>query len=96
MLEKGFINEVKTLYRRGDLNDKSPSIRAVGYRQVWAYLKGEDDFESMKEKAIIATRQLAKRQFTWLRKETDATHLETGDLNLLTKSLAIIKAIKSN
>jgi tRNA dimethylallyltransferase len=96
MLEKGFINEVKTLYRRGDLNDKSPSIRAVGYRQVWDYLKGEDNFESMKEKAIIATRQLAKRQFTWLRKETDATHLETGDLKLLTKSLAIIKAIKSN
>ena len=90
MLEQGFINEVETLYRRGDLTEKMPSIRAVGYRQVWAYLQGEDDLETMTEKAIIATRQLAKRQFTWLRRETDAISFQTGQADLLEKVLAEI------
>ena len=90
MLEQGFINEVEALYQRGDLTEKTPAIRAVGYRQVWAYLKGEDDLESMTEKGIIATRQLAKRQFTWLRRETDAMSFETGDTDLLQKVLAAV------
>ncbi len=90
MLEQGFINEVEALYQRGDLTEKTPAIRAVGYRQVWAYLKGEDDLESMTEKGIIATRQLAKRQFTWLRRETDAIGFETGDTDLLQKVLAVV------
>ncbi len=90
MLEQGFINEVEALYQRGDLTEKTPAIRAVGYRQVWAYLKGEDDLESMTEKGIIATRQLAKRQFTWLRRETDAIGFETGDVDLLQKVLAVV------
>jgi tRNA dimethylallyltransferase len=90
MLAQGFINEVETLYRRGDLSEKLPSIRAVGYRQVWAYLRGEDDLESMTEKAIIATRQLAKRQFTWLRRETDAISFQTGQADLLEKVLAVV------
>jgi tRNA dimethylallyltransferase len=88
MLEQGFIDEVKALYKRGDLSEKMPSIRAVGYRQVWAYLQGEDDIETMTEKAIIATRQLAKRQFTWLRRETDAIGFQTGEADLLVKILA--------
>jgi tRNA dimethylallyltransferase len=83
MLEQGFINEVEKLYQRGDLNEKMPSIRAVGYRQAWAYLQGADDLANMTEKAIIATRQLAKRQFTWLRKETDALTFETGHVGLV-------------
>ena len=90
MLEQGFINEVEALYQRGDLTEKTPAIRAVGYRQVWAYLNGEDDLESMTEKGIIATRQLAKRQFTWLRRETDAIGFETGDVDLLQKVLAAV------
>ncbi|MEI6336602.1 MAG: tRNA (adenosine(37)-N6)-dimethylallyltransferase MiaA [Methylococcaceae bacterium] len=93
MLEQGFINEVEALYQRGDLTEKTPAIRAVGYRQVWAYLKGEDDLESMTEKGIIATRQLAKRQFTWLRRETDAISFETGDTDLLQKVLAAVGSI---
>ena len=90
MLEQGFIDEVQTLYRRGDLTEKMPAIRAVGYRQVWAYLQGEDDLETMTEKAIIATRQLAKRQFTWLRRVTDAISLQTGQADLLAQALAQI------
>ncbi|MCX7106448.1 MAG: tRNA (adenosine(37)-N6)-dimethylallyltransferase MiaA [Methylococcales bacterium] len=91
MLEQGFINEVEKLYHRGNLNEKMSSIRAVGYRQAWAYLQGADDFEAMTEKAIIATRQLAKRQFTWLRKETDATLFQSGQTNLFDATLAFTK-----
>lgn len=72
MLEAGLVDEVERLHRRGDLNESLPSIRAVGYRQVWAYLSGEHDWDAMVEKGIAATRQLAKRQFTWLRRERDA------------------------
>ena len=90
MLEQGFIDEVAALYQRGDLTEKMPSIRAVGYRQAWSYLQGEDDLETMTEKAIVATRQLAKRQFTWLRRETDAANFQTGQKGLLAKVLAEI------
>ncbi len=71
MLELGFIDEVRALYERGDLDPGMPSMRAVGYRQAWDYLDGRLDREQMRERAIIATRQLAKRQMTWLRSETD-------------------------
>lgn len=67
MLELGLIDEVERLYHRGDLTSDLPSIRSVGYRQVWAYLEGKMEYDSMREKAVIATRQLAKRQLTWLR-----------------------------
>ena len=91
MLQQGLINEVDALYQRGDLSEKMPAIRAVGYRQVWSYLQGDDDYATMVEKGIIATRQLAKRQFTWLRKEIDAHHFETGQTDLLEKVLMQIK-----
>ncbi len=68
MLAQGFLEEVDTLYKRGDLNPSMPSIRCVGYRQAWDYLAGLCDKKTMREKAIIATRQLCKRQFTWLRR----------------------------
>jgi len=90
MLEQGFIDEVAALYRRGDLTEKMPSIRAVGYRQAWSYLEGEYDLETMIEKAIVATRQLAKRQFTWLRKEVDATSFQAGQAYLLSKVLRTV------
>jgi tRNA dimethylallyltransferase len=91
MLRNGLIEEVDALYRRGDLNEKMPSIRAVGYRQVWAYLAGDCDYDTMTEKGIIATRQLAKRQFTWLRRETDARRYPTGQSGLLQQALADIQ-----
>ncbi|MGZ8225854.1 MAG: tRNA (adenosine(37)-N6)-dimethylallyltransferase MiaA [Methylococcaceae bacterium] len=94
MLKAGFIEEVEALYSRGDLDEKMPSIRAVGYRQAWSYLRGEIDRETMTEKAIIATRQLAKRQYTWLRRETDAVNLETGQDDLLDKMLTEIKSFR--
>lgn len=91
MLAQGLIDEVEALYKRGDLTEKMPSIRAVGYRQVWAYLQGEDDLETMTEKAIAATRQLAKRQFTWLRRETGALRFLTEQANLLQTVVAAIE-----
>jgi len=69
MLEQGFIDEVVGLRNRGNLNLSMPSMRCVGYRQVWQYLDGDFDQKEMTEKAIAATRQLAKRQITWLRKQ---------------------------
>ena len=69
MLEQGFIEEVVGLRSRGDLNLSMPSMRCVGYRQLWQYLDGDFDRAQMSEKAIAATRQLAKRQITWLRKQ---------------------------
>ncbi len=67
MLDRGFLEEVERLVGRGDLCAALPSIKAVGYRQAWAHIHGEIDHVTMREKAIIATRQLAKRQYTWLR-----------------------------
>ena len=67
MLKDGLIDEVQALRDRGDLSHQLPSIKSVGYRQVWQYLEGEIDYDAMVEKSIIATRQLAKRQLTWLR-----------------------------
>jgi tRNA dimethylallyltransferase len=93
MLAQGFLAEVEKLYLRGDLDDKLPAIRAVGYREAWAYFHGEYDLETMTEKAIIATRQLAKRQFTWLRRETDAHSLITGEANLLSQVLSKVKMV---
>ena len=83
MLDQGLLEEVDKLYQRGDLSEQMPSIRAVGYRQVWSYLQGEYDKQTMIERAIVATRQLAKRQFTWLRRETDANWFATGSDRLL-------------
>lgn len=79
MLEQGFENEVSTLYLRKDLHPNMPSIRCVGYRQMWDYLAGEIDHDEMVFRGIAATRQLAKRQLTWLRSWPDVTWLTTGD-----------------
>jgi len=69
MLEQGFIDEVKNLRARGDLDLSLPSMRCVGYRQLWQFLAGELSHQEMIDKGIAATRQLAKRQITWLRKQ---------------------------
>ncbi len=73
MLEFGFIKEVEQLRQRGDLDPSLPSMRCVGYRQIWQYLDGEVSREQMIDKAVAATRQLAKRQITWLRKQSSGT-----------------------
>ena len=78
MLEQGFLQEVEALRARGDLHIDLPSMRAVGYRQAWLYLEGEYDADTLREKAIVATRQLAKRQLTWLRGWPDLQWIYTG------------------
>ena len=78
MLESGFEQEVRKLYLRGDLHLDLPSMRCVGYRQMWEYLQGTMDYEEMRFRGIVATRQLAKRQMTWLRGWQNVTWLETG------------------
>lgn len=71
MIESGFLQEVKGLFQREDLHEDMTSIRSVGYRQAWLFLDGEYDYETFIDKGLVATRQLAKRQLTWLRKEPD-------------------------
>jgi tRNA dimethylallyltransferase len=87
MLDSGLIEEVENLYRRGDLSLSLPSMRMVGYRQVWRYLDGQTNYEEMQEHAIIATRQLAKRQITWCRSETDANWFDPQESGILSKIL---------
>ncbi|SDF23014.1 tRNA (adenosine(37)-N6)-dimethylallyltransferase MiaA [Dyella sp. 333MFSha] len=72
MIAGGFLDEVKRLRARGDLHAELPAIRAVGYRQAWEYLDGQGDATNFRDRGIYATRQLAKRQITWLRGELDA------------------------
>ena len=69
MLAEGFLDEVRALRARGDLHADLPAIRAVGYRQAWEYLDGQTDAATFRDRAIFATRQLAKRQITWLRSD---------------------------
>ncbi|ODN66706.1 tRNA dimethylallyltransferase [Methylophaga muralis] len=79
MMQAGFIEEVKKLQKRGDLHAALPSIRAVGYRQAWSFLNGEYDENTFIERAIIATRQMAKRQLTWLRAQKDGVWFDSGN-----------------
>ena len=71
MMKNGFVDEVQGLRERRNLSGESASMRAVGYRQIWSYLDGEYGLEEARRKALYATRQLAKRQMTWLRAESD-------------------------
>ncbi len=104
MLGQGLVDEVNALFLRGDLHEDLPAIRAVGYRQVWAYLSGKMDYTEMVDRAIIATRQFAKRQFTWLRKEESSIHFSSEEPDLLKNVLnrmdgllaAVGKSEKSN
>jgi tRNA dimethylallyltransferase len=77
MLEAGFVEEVRGLYERGDLSPEHPSMRAVGYRQLWRYLTGQCALKEAENQAIAATRQLAKRQLTWLRRRAAARWLDS-------------------
>ena len=91
MLQNGLIDEVEALRKRGDLHQDMPALRAVGYRQVWEYLSGSLTYTEMVERGIIATRQLAKRQFTWLRSEPDLMLLDSLDRRLRETALKFIE-----
>lgn len=99
MLAQGFEAEVRQLYERGDLYPELPSIRAVGYRQMWQYFDGVIDYAEMRQQGIAASRQLAKRQLTWLRKWAGLHQVlvdyrgETNNIlgDISTKCLKIIK-----
>ena len=81
MLANGFVDEVRALKARGDLHLELPAIRSVGYRQVWEYLDGLYDAKEMRYRGIVATRQLAKRQHTWLRSlNEDVNQVYTEDV----------------
>ncbi|MDO6488502.1 tRNA (adenosine(37)-N6)-dimethylallyltransferase MiaA [Colwellia sp. 6_MG-2023] len=90
MIEQGFEKEVIELKKRNDLHENLPSIRCVGYRQMWQYLNGEYDHEEMIFKGVCATRQLAKRQLTWLRSWPELQWLTTDDEMNLSKVLAAV------
>jgi tRNA dimethylallyltransferase len=83
MLAEGLLEEVSKLFERGDLYAELPAMRAVGYRQVWRYLSGQLPYEAMIEQAIVATRQYAKRQLTWLRGESGLQSFVAEDSHVL-------------
>ena len=91
MLSEGLIEEVRVLYERGDLNLSMSSMKSVGYRQVWQYLAGEFTHGEMIEKSIVATRQLAKRQLTWLRGWPALRPLGEPDKNSIDVVLKILE-----
>ncbi|MEC8082392.1 MAG: tRNA (adenosine(37)-N6)-dimethylallyltransferase MiaA [Pseudomonadota bacterium] len=92
MMEQGFLAEVEALYQRGDLTIEMPSIRCVGYRQLWQYLEGEDSLEDAIFKGIVATRQLAKRQHTWLRGWDNLVIFDSLQKDLLGQTLKYLQS----
>lgn len=92
MLELGLLTEVQALHARGDLHPALPSIRCVGYRQLWAMLEGKLDLKQAKEQAISATRQLAKRQITWLRSQPERHIIDACSPSAIDQ---VVKAISS-
>ena len=94
MLEAGLVAEVERLYKRGDLRAQLPAMRAVGYRQVWQYLAGELDHAEMRRRAVVATRQYAKRQMTWLRSEPGLIPLDADAPGLRDRVCALLEEHK--
>jgi tRNA dimethylallyltransferase len=91
MLAHGFIDEVKRLRARGDLDLSMPSMRCVGYRQAWEYLDGAYGYDEMRDKGVFATRQLCKRQLTWLRAMPERVVIDCCDLDATEKAVAAIE-----
>ena len=83
MLARGLVEEVESLRRRYRLHPELPSMRCVGYRQVWDYIEGDGDRQTLRDKGIFATRQLAKRQLTWLRSFRDVAEFDCLDARLV-------------
>ncbi len=92
MLANGFLDEVRRLMARGDLDPDLPSMRSVGYRQAWRHLRGETTFAQFRAEAIAATRQLAKRQITWLRSMHDAARIDPFSACALNELKRVIEA----
>ena len=90
MLRSGLVDEVRALRAKYQLTADKPSMRAVGYRQVWSYLEGEIGEDVMRERALAATRQLAKRQITWLRSFPGLLRLDTGSLERAAVALELL------
>ena len=93
MVEQGFVEEVESLRRRPDLHAELPSMRAVGYRQVWCHLDGDYSAQEMVERGVIATRQLAKRQLTWLRGWEGVHWLESSACDNLPRALKYLESL---
>ncbi|MCP1314523.1 MULTISPECIES: tRNA (adenosine(37)-N6)-dimethylallyltransferase MiaA [unclassified Halomonas] len=91
MVSQGLIDEVAALRKRGDLDRSLPSMKSVGYRQAWEHLDGEYDRAAMIERGIIATRQLAKRQLTWLRSWAGLAWVDASQPELADKVLKIVR-----
>lgn len=92
MMDQGFLAEVEGLYRRGDLSIEMPSMRCVGYRQLWQYLNGDDLLDDAIFKGIVASRQLAKRQLTWLRGWEDLMIFDSLSKDLVPDALNYIES----
>lgn len=94
MMQQGFVDEVKALMARGDLSKDLPSMRAVGYRQVWEYLEGEVDVEQMSARCVFATRQFAKRQMTWLKHwPSELNFFDPDDVNVREKIFEFVHTV---
>lgn len=93
MLQAGFVEEVEGLRSRPDLELEVPSMRTVGYRQVWRYLDGHYDWEEMHRRGVAASRQLARRQLTWLRSEVGSTWLDPGARGLMDRALGALRGV---
>ncbi|MCH4810160.1 tRNA (adenosine(37)-N6)-dimethylallyltransferase MiaA [Vreelandella neptunia] len=91
MMEEGLINEVAALKKRNDLHLGLPAMKSVGYRQVWEYLEGEYDYATLIERGVIATRQLAKRQLTWLRSWPSLEWVDSQHPDALDKVLKFVR-----
>jgi tRNA dimethylallyltransferase len=94
MLQQGFKHEVESLMARGDLHLDLPSMRCVGYRQMWQHLAGEYDEATMQFKGVVATRQLAKRQLTWLRSWPELQVFDSVDAKLTFNVLQLLDRIE--
>ena len=92
MLATGLIDEVEALRARGDLEAGMPSMRCVGYRQVWDYLDGLDDRSTMRDKGVFATRQLCKRQLTWLRGFDGRSVIDCCAPDALARTVEVVEA----
>jgi tRNA dimethylallyltransferase len=96
MVEAGFVAEVQRLRGRGDLAPELPALRAVGYRQIWAHLDGDYDWHEARRRAIVATRQLAKRQLTWSRSDVVSEKWQAFAPDLAERFLAHVERIRAS
>ena len=91
MLQQGLVEEVRGFYRRGDMHEDLASMRMVGYRQVWSYLAGRSSYSEMCERAVTATRQLAKRQITWLRTEENTVWFDSAKAGITEQVMEFLR-----